>query len=113
MKTKKTILKFVVLPLAILLIVLVVAFLLVGTTLIKTGIEVAATKTLGVPVTIKNVNLSILRGKVAIRGLVVENPPGYANKTLLELGDGQARVYIGSLMTNTVKIKLIKLDGAN
>ncbi|MGA2172870.1 MAG: hypothetical protein ABSG82_07665 [Sedimentisphaerales bacterium] len=112
MKTKKTILKFVVLPLAILLVVLVTAFFLVGTTLIKTGIEVAATKTLGVPVTIKNVNLSILRGKVAIRGLVVENPPGYANKTLLELGDGQAQVYIGSLMTNTVKIKLIKLDGA-
>jgi hypothetical protein len=112
MKAKKIIMKFVVLPLAILLIVLVLAFFFVGNSLIKTGIEVAATKTLGVPVTVKSINLSVLRGRVKIKGLVVENPPGYANKTLLELGDGQVQVYIGSLMTNTVKIKLIKLDGA-
>jgi hypothetical protein len=112
MKAKKIILNFVALPLVILLAVLVLVFFLVGTTLIKNGIERAATSTLGVPVTIKDVDLSILRGRVAIQGLVVENPPGYANKTLLELGDGQAQVYIGSLMTDTVKIKLIKLDGA-
>jgi len=111
METKKIILNYVVLPLVILLIVLVVAFFFVGNSLIKTGIEAAATKTLGVPVTVKSINLSILRGRVAIKGLVVKNPPGYANETLLELGEGVVNLDIGSLMSDTVKIKLIKLDG--
>lgn len=111
MKAKKIILNFIVLPVVILLIVLVVAFFLVGNSLIKTGIEVEATKTLGVPVTVKNLDLSILRGRVAIKGLVVKNPSGYANENLLELGDGVVKLDIGSLMSNTVKIQLIKLDG--
>ena len=111
MKAKKIILNFIVLPLAILLVVLVLAFFLVGTSLIKTGIEKAASSTLGVPVTVKSINLSILRGRVAIKGLVVKNPPGYANETLLELGEGVVNLDIGSLMSDTVKIKLIKLDG--
>jgi hypothetical protein len=111
MKTKKVILNYVVLPLVILLVVLVVAFFLVGNSLIKTGIEAAATQTLGVPVTVKSINLSILRGRVAIKGLVVKNPSGYANDTLLELGEGVVNLNIGSLMSDTVKIKLIKLDG--
>jgi len=112
MKAKKTILNYVVLPLVILLIVLVVAFFLVGNSLIKKGIEAAGSKTLGVPVTVKNIDLSILRGRVWIKGLVVKNPPGYANETLLELGEGVVNLSIGSLMSNTVKIQLIKLDGA-
>jgi len=111
MKTKKIILNFVALPLVILLIVLVVAFLLVGNTLIKAGIEAAATKTLGVPVTVKSIDLSVLRGRVGIKGLVVKNPQGYANETLLELGEGVVNLDIWSLMSDTVKIQLIKLDG--
>ena len=111
MKTKKIILNFIVLPVVILLIVLVAAFVLVGNSLIKTGIEAAATKTLGVPVTVKDIDLSILRGQAKIQGLVVKNPPGYANENLLELGEGVVDLDIGSLMSDTVKIKLIKLDG--
>jgi hypothetical protein len=111
MKAKKIILNFIVLPVVILLLVLVVAFFLVGNSLIKKGIEVEATKTLGVPVTVKNINLSILRGRVAINGLVVKNPSGYANENLLELGEGVINLDIGSLMSDTIKIQLIKLDG--
>jgi hypothetical protein len=111
MKTKKTILNFIVLPLVILLVVLVAVFFFVGTSLIKSGIEKAASSTLGVPVTIKDIDLSILQGHVAIKGLVVKNPPGYANETLLELGEATVNLDIGSLMSDTVKIQLIKLDG--
>ena len=111
MKAKKIVLKFVLLPLVILLVVLVLAFILVGNTVIKTGIEVAGTKTLGVPVTVKDIDLSILRGRVKIHGLVVKNPPGYANDTLLEIGEGVVNLDIGSLMSDTIKIQLVKLDG--
>jgi len=111
MKAKKIVLNFILLPLAVLVIVLVLAFVLVGNTLIKTGIEVAGTQTLGVPVTVKHIGLSILKGQARIEGLVVKNPPGYANDTLLELGEGVVNLDIGSLMSDTIKIQLVKLDG--
>ncbi|MDD5064497.1 MAG: AsmA family protein [Phycisphaerae bacterium] len=110
MKTKKTVLKSIVLPLVILLVILTAAFFLVGTSLIKSGIEKAASSALGVPVTIKDIDLSILRGRVIVQGLVVKNPPGYANETLLELGEATVNLNIGSLMSDTVKIQLVKLD---
>lgn len=112
MKTKKVVLNYVVLPLVILLIILVAAFFLVGTSLIKSGVEKGASATLGVPVTIKDIDLSILQGHVSIKGLVVKNPPAYANETLLEVGEATVNLDIGSLMSDTVKIQLIKLDGA-
>jgi hypothetical protein len=111
MKAKKIVVNYVVIPLVVLLVVLVVAFFLIGNSLIKTGIEVAGTKTLGVPVTVKGVNLSLLKGEVDITGLVVKNPPGYANDTLLELGEGVVKLDTGSLLSNTVNIQVIKLDG--
>ena len=111
MMTKKIIMKFVVIPIVVLLLVLVVVFLVAGNTLIKKGIETAGSATLGVPVTVKSVNLSLLRGRVGIKGLVIKNPPGYANDTLLDLGEGVVNLNIGSLMSNTIKIELIKLDG--
>jgi hypothetical protein len=111
MKTKKVVLNFIVLPIVILLVILVAAFFLVGSSLIKSGVEKAASSALGVPVTIKSIDLSILQGCVSIKGLVVKNPPGYANETLLELGDAAVNLDIGSLLSNTIKIQLIKLDG--
>ena len=111
MKAKKIILKFVVIPIVVLLLVLIVGFIIAGNTLIKTGIEVAGTKTLGVPVTVQSINLSILRGRVAIKGLVIKNPPGYANDTLLDLGECIVNLNIRSLLSDTIKIELIKLDG--
>jgi hypothetical protein len=110
MKTKKIVLNFIVLPLVILLVILIAAFFLVGTSLIKSGVEKAASSALGVPVTIKDIDLSILQGRVSIQGLVVKNPPGYANETLLELGEATVNLDIGSLMSDTVKIQLVKLD---
>jgi hypothetical protein len=111
MKAKKIIVKFIIIPLVILLIVLALGFYLVGNSLIRKGIEVAGTQTLGVPVTVKGINLSLLTGQVKIEGLVVKNPPEYKNDTLLELGEGVVKLDIGSLMSNTIKINLIKLDG--
>ena len=67
MKTKKVILKYVVMPLVILLVVLAVVFFFVGAALIKTAVTKAASSTLGVPVTIKDLDISILRGRVGAR----------------------------------------------
>ena len=110
MKSVKKILTYVLLSIVVILVVLIVAFSLFGAGMIKTTVEKVASSTLGVPVTIKSIDLSIFSGKVGIKGLVVKNPPGYANETLLELGDGTVNLDIGSVMSDTIKIQLVKLD---
>jgi AsmA family len=110
MKSTKKILAYVAVSILVILLVLIVGFHIFGAGMIKAVVEKTASSTLGVPVTVKSIDLSILRGKVEIKDLVVNNPPGYANKTLLELGDGVVNLDIGSLMSNTIKIQLVKLD---
>jgi len=110
MKSVKKIITWVGVSILVILLVLIIGFNLFGAGMIKTVVEKAATSTLGVPVTVKSISLALLRGKVEIQGLVVNNPPGYANPTLFELGDGVVNLDIGSLMSDTIKIQLIKLD---
>jgi hypothetical protein len=110
MESAKKTITYVVVSIVVILLVLIVGFSIFGAGMIKSVVEKTASSTLGVPVTIKSIDLSILRGKVEIKGLVVNNPPGYANETLLELGDGVVNLDIGSLMSDTIKIQLVKLD---
>jgi hypothetical protein len=110
MKSAKKIITYVAVSIAVILLILIVGFHIFGAGMIKAVVEKTASSTLGVPVTVTSINLSILRGKVEIKGLVVKNPPGYANETLLELGDGVVNLDIGSLMSDTIKIQLVKLD---
>ncbi len=111
MKAVKKTLAIAGIALVVLVAAVVVAFLTFGENAIRKAVEAAASKTLGVPVTIKEVHLSILQGKVGINGLMVKNPQGYANENLLELGEGRVNVKIGSLLSDTIEIDEIKLDG--
>ncbi len=110
MKSARKIITYIVVSIVVILLVLIIGFPIFGAGMIKGVVEKTASSTLGVPVTVKSINLSIMRGQVEIKGLVVKNPPGYANETLLELGDGVVNLDIGSLMSNTIKIQLVKLD---
>jgi len=110
MKSAKKIITWVVVSILVILLVLIIGFTIFGAGMIKAVVEKTASSTLGVPVTVKSIDLSILRGQVEIKGLVVKNPPGYANPTLLELGEGVVNLDIGSLMSDTIKIQLVKLD---
>jgi len=78
---------------------------------VKIGIETAATKTLNVGVSIDNIDLSIMRGKLALQNLIIKNPPGYQHDKLLELRNAKIEVDVKSLLNDVVNIKEIKLDG--
>jgi hypothetical protein len=97
----------------VLLILIVAGFYIFGERALKVGVEVAATKALGVGVTIDDVALSLLRGSVGIDGLIVNNPPGYEYDNLLELNSTKVKVKVGELLGETAHIKDIKLDGIN
>ncbi|MHC4122806.1 MAG: AsmA family protein [Planctomycetota bacterium] len=113
MKAVKNIVLSVVLVIVVILVLAVVGFSIFGEKAIKAGIETVATNILKVGVTLEKIDLGLLQGKVEIADLKVNNPPGYAHEKLLELGTGKVQVSIGSLLSDTVKIKEIKLDGIN
>ncbi|MHC4195557.1 MAG: hypothetical protein ACYSQZ_06400, partial [Planctomycetota bacterium] len=83
----------------LLLIVCIVVFVhLFGNSLLKTGIETAAVKTLNVGVDIGELDFSILGGRVSFQNLVIDNPPGYEHDKLLEVANARIAVGIGSLL---------------
>jgi len=98
---------------ATLLIVAVIAIHLFADNAVKMAIESAGTKALQVKVAVDDVDLSILGGKLGFQNLVIDNPPGYKHERLLELSDAKIAVQIGSLLTDIINIKDIRLDGVN
>lgn len=113
MKGARKILSVVLGVIVVLVVLIVVLVHLFGNSVLKAGIETAASKSLNVGVSIDDVDLSIMGGKIGFQKLVIDNPPGYQHDKLLELGDARIAVEIGSLLTDTVNIKEIKLDGLN
>lgn len=110
MKTKKFVKSVVIfLLVVVILISLVVHF--AGDAALKTAIETAATKALGVNVSVGKISFSILAGKVEIKDLVIDNPEGYAHPEMLNISHGYIDVSIASLLSDTVEIKSIKFDG--
>ena len=113
MKKMLKALRFVLLAILILVIAALVLIDIFGERAVKIGIEAAATKTLNVGVSIDEVELSIMGGKLGIKNLSINNPVGYQHEKLLELKDGEIQVEVRSLLSDVVKIREIKLDGVN
>ncbi len=113
MKTVRKILRIVLLAIVALIVCIVVLIHFFGNSLLKTGIETAASKTLSVPVNIDDMDFSILGAKVGFQGLIIDNPPGYKHEKLLEVGNARIAVSTGSLLKDTVNIKEITLDNVN
>ena len=107
---KKILIKILV---AVLIVVVVAAALVhfLGDRALKVGIETAATKVLGVGVTVGDISLSLLSGTLDLNNLVINNPAGYEHPNLLELGNAHVDVGVMSLLGDTVNIEDITLDG--
>jgi len=113
MKSVRKILRIVLLVIIVLIVCIVILIHLFGNSLLKTGIETAASKTLSVGVSIDDMDFAILGAKVGFQGLIIDNPPGYNHDRLLELNDARIAVSTRSLLKDTVNIKEITLDGVN
>ena len=92
------------------LILLFVAMELFLDRAILAGFNVAAPEALGVPATLENANLSLLRGQVALRGLHIGNPQGFKTDGLLDLGFISVRLDNASLLTDTIVINEIAIE---
>lgn len=103
----------VLLVILVLIILAVIMVYSVGSSALKAGIETAASKALNVAVNIDDLDLSIFQGRVSFEDVVIDNPPGYEYDKLLELGEATVAVGIGSLLSDTVNVREIILDGVN
>lgn len=113
MKKSLKILYIVLSVILVMLIVVVIAVNLFADSAVEMTIETAGTRALQVKVAVDDVDLSILRGKLGFQNLVIDNPPGYKHERLLELGNAKIAVETGSLLSDIVNIKDIRLDGVN
>lgn len=80
---------------------------------LKVAVESAGTKALNVGVGVDDVDLSILKGRIGLQNLAIDNPPGYQHDKLLELSRADILLNAKSLLEDVVNITHITLDGAN
>lgn len=94
----------------VLIAVIVAAVNLFADRAVKAGIESAAARTLNVEVSVSDVDLSIVRGKLALQNLFVGNPPAYEHDKLLIMKNTEIEVDVRSLLNDIVNIREIKID---
>ncbi len=109
MKVFKT-LRIIGIVILVVIVGLVVAFHFFGSKAMKTGVEVGATQAMKVPVAVEEVNLSILAGQAGVKNLIVDNPAGYQNKKMLEVGEAKVDLAVLSVLSDTVRIEDIFLE---
>jgi hypothetical protein len=78
---------------------------------LRIGIESAGTEALNVGVSVRDVDLSVLRARLGVRDLKINNPPGYQHDKLLELSEAAITVDAGTVLDDVINVKGIRLDG--
>ena len=112
MKKKKfKILRIVLLIVLIFIVSVIFALGLFADKALKVAIDTAGTKALKVKVNVDKAALSIFQGKLSLQNLQVDNPEGYQHKQLLDLKQADIKVDTKSLLSDTINIEEIKLDG--
>lgn len=94
----------------LLILVLLIAWATIDR-LAKTGIEQGGRYAMGVDTTVDDVSVSLLKGQMTIDGLEIGNPEGYKTPHLMKSGHWELSVRFASLMTDTVEMPRLELDG--
>ena len=94
----------------VVLVIAVVLHLWLGT-LIKAGVEQVGRTVTRTSVTLKNVDIGLLAGRVQLEGLAVGNPQGFQAPTALKVGTARVRIKWGTVLSDRVVIEEITIDG--
>lgn len=106
----KKILSIVAILILVLIIAGVLAFNLFGDSLIRKGVVAGASAALKVDVRLENVSTALLRGKVELTNLEIDNPEGFQHDEFMKLGHAYVAMDMGSLMSDTIIIDKVQLD---
>lgn len=96
----------------------IIAIIVVGMSLnalVKSGVETMGPKVLGVPVTVDEVDISLLSGgtdmRASLNELIIKNPEGYETDYAFSLPSIRVRVNRNSVLTDTIIIEEILIEG--
>lgn len=95
--------------LAVLLIVLLLVVRMLAPGIVRRQIEKQGTLALGTPVTVRNVDLAILRGGASIKGIAVAQPEGLTGPPALSIGEVSANIALTSLMSDVIKVQRVSI----
>ena len=104
------ILRLIVLVILVLIVVFMIAVNFFADSAVKAGIESTATEALKVEVSVSDVDLSIVSGKLVLQNFSIGNPPAYQHDKLLVLRNTEIEVEAKSLLSDVVNIKQIRID---
>lgn len=102
--------KRVVLLLAVLLAILLIALMALLNPIVRWAATSVGTDALGVPVGLEDVDISLFKGRVELRGLTVANPPGFRSEPAFELGYLLVEVDMRSLLSDRVVIRRVLIE---
>ncbi len=109
----KSLLKFI----GILVVIIVVGLFIVGASLnaiVKTGIATMGTQMVGAPVSVEDVDISLVsdggRMRADVKSLVIKNPPPFQTPRAIVLPYVNIKVDRDSVLTNTIVIEEIIID---
>jgi uncharacterized protein involved in outer membrane biogenesis len=105
---KKTII-----PIAVVLVLLVTALLILSSQLgniIETAVRKGGPIALGVPIQLEQADMQLMKGKVAIKGLIIGNPEGFKTDYLFSLGSIDVDLDMRSLLSDTIHIRSIIIE---
>ncbi len=94
----------------VLVVGLVVVYLSFGA-IVKKGAEAMGPRVLGAPVHIEEVDFSLFRGSLDLRGLMVGNPGGFNTESAFRLDRVQVKLDPMSVLGNTVHIEKVLIEG--
>ena len=107
----KKIISRLILSLIILVIFVVVVVWLLIDPIAKSAVQSGASAALGVKTSLKTISVRPLRGTVVMNGLTIANPEGFSSVNLMDAGRFEVEVATASLLSDTVEIRRLELDG--
>ena len=106
----KLVIKLVVVLVLLVVILAIVGFIFVDS-IAKAAIEKGGTYALGVDTTVDTADVGVFGGTFEMSQLEVANPEGFDAPHFLELATGGVAVTLGSLMSETIELETLELDG--
>lgn len=94
-------------------IVLVIAVVIVMGSLgkiVKTGVQKVGSQVTQSPITVDNIDLSLLRGQLVIDNLIIGNPEGYKTDSAMRLGKVLVKLDPKSIFSDTIHIYEVLVD---
>lgn len=96
--------------LLVLLLVVIVAVNFFAGNVVKTAVNAGGPVALGVPVTLDDAEVRLLRGFIKLDGFVIGNPEGYKSDHMFKMNEFRIDMHPRSVLTDTIRIREIVID---